>query len=198
VKTEHEWQQHEYSLFLRAQKGDREAMASIYQMYADRLYRQVIYPCVAHSTTAEDLLKETFVRVMQQIKNYCWNEKHGLFPWLSRIARNLALDYHRSTSRHGRLNCSYRQHIDLLCTTPSPDMLLEEKEENAILQQKVQTCLLAINPRYRQAIELRLFRELPREECAAILEISVATFDVLFFRALRAFRSAWTPNTDQQ
>ena len=42
--------------------------------------------------------------------------------------------------------------------------------------------------RYRTAIEMRLIQELSREECAKQLAITVGTFDVLLFRAVRAFR----------
>jgi RNA polymerase sigma-70 factor (ECF subfamily) len=45
-----------------------------------------------------------------------------------------------------------------------------------------------IADRYRIAIELRLVQELPREECAKQLAVTVGTFDVLLFRAVRAFR----------
>ena len=42
--------------------------------------------------------------------------------------------------------------------------------------------------RYRIAIELRLIQELPREDCAKRLGVTIGTFDVLLFRAVRAFR----------
>ena len=51
--------------------------------------------------------------------------------------------------------------------------------------------LAAISPRYRRAIELRFLEDRPREQCAALLEVKLGTFDVLLLRALRAFRQAW-------
>ena len=45
-----------------------------------------------------------------------------------------------------------------------------------------------LQERYRTAIELRLVQELPREECAKRLDVTIGTFDVLLFRAVRAFR----------
>jgi RNA polymerase sigma-70 factor (ECF subfamily) len=38
------------------------------------------------------------------------------------------------------------------------------------------------------AIELRLVQELSREECAKRMNVTIGTFDVLLFRAVRAFR----------
>jgi len=39
-----------------------------------------------------------------------------------------------------------------------------------------------------EPFSMRLIEELSREQCAANMEISVATFDVVFFRATKAFR----------
>jgi RNA polymerase sigma-70 factor (ECF subfamily) len=50
-----------------------------------------------------------------------------------------------------------------------------------------------IADRYRTAIDLRLVQELSREECAKRLNITVGTFDVLLFRAVRAFRKHFGP-----
>ena len=48
--------------------------------------------------------------------------------------------------------------------------------------------MAAIPERYRTAIQLRLIEELTREECAQRLGVAIGTFDVLLFRAVRAFR----------
>jgi DNA-directed RNA polymerase specialized sigma24 family protein len=63
------------------------------------------------------------------------------------------------------------------------------------LRAAVAAVLAAIHPRYRRALELRFFEERPREECAAVLEVKPATFDVLLLRALRAFRGKWQDST---
>jgi RNA polymerase sigma-70 factor (ECF subfamily) len=53
-----------------------------------------------------------------------------------------------------------------------------------------------LQERYRQAIELRLVQELSREECAKRLGVTIGTFDVLLFRAVRAFRKHFGEKTD--
>lgn len=186
-------QTHEQILVVRAQHQDREAIAEIYRRFADRLYRQVIYPCVPDPTQAEDLLKETFVTMIEQIHKYRWDPNRGLFPWLATIARNRAMDRYRQHSRHERLHGAYRQHLDVLAygTIPNPSQVLEEQEEFEQIQQRVQACLGQLNERYRHVLELRMFQELSREECAEKLGIQIGTLDVVYFRALKAFRKVW-------
>ena len=47
-----------------------------------------------------------------------------------------------------------------------------------------------INPRYADAIRLRILEERSREEAALSLGVSVATFDVVLHRAMAALRKA--------
>ena len=52
----------------------------------------------------------------------------------------------------------------------------------------VEDALAKINPRYAEAIRLRVLQERPREEVAAALGASPATFDVVLHRAMAALR----------
>lgn len=175
----------------QAQTKQSSGLVGLYQLHADRLYRQVIFPCLADESASEDILKETFIVVMKQIQSYEWDQTKGVFPWLARIARNRALDLHRKRTREHRGNGVYRQELDLLAPEKSPDQILEEHQEQQLLKQQIQSCLSSLNSRYRRALELRLFQELSREECAEQLDIQLSTFDVLFHRALRACRKIW-------
>lgn len=51
-------------------------------------------------------------------------------------------------------------------------------------------CLQNLNPRYRTALTLRFLQEKSRADCALLLGVKTATFDVLLLRAVRAFK-AW-------
>jgi RNA polymerase sigma-70 factor (ECF subfamily) len=68
------------------------------------------------------------------------------------------------------------------------DAQLIADEERRAHAARIAAALGEISERYRAAIELRLVEELPREDCAQRLGVTVGTFDVLLFRAVRAFR----------
>ena len=61
------------------------------------------------------------------------------------------------------------------------------------IAQMINDSLELINPRYATALRLRLLEDLSRQECAARLDVSVSTFDVLFHRACKAFREHYPP-----
>ena len=49
---------------------------------------------------AQDLLQETFIKVVNTIKGGRYNEEGKFLPWVSRIAHNMAIDYFRKEKRN--------------------------------------------------------------------------------------------------
>jgi RNA polymerase sigma-70 factor (ECF subfamily) len=68
------------------------------------------------------------------------------------------------------------------------DALLMAEQERRRSRERIGGAMDKLSERYRVAIRLRLIEELPREECAARLDVTIGTFDVLLYRAVRAFR----------
>lgn len=56
---------------------------------------------------------------------------------------------------------------------------------------RVTGALATLPPRYAETLRLRLLEGRPRLECAGLLAVSPATFDVLLHRATKAFAKAW-------
>jgi len=68
-----------------------------------------------------------------------------------------------------------------------------ELEEKARARAELDRALAEINPRYRRVVELRLIEDRSRDECAALLGVTVAHLDVLVHRALAALRTRMSP-----
>jgi RNA polymerase sigma-70 factor (ECF subfamily) len=181
----------EQRLLERARGGDRDALRDLLTPQADVLFSRVILPRTGDRAAAEDILKATMVTAIEKLDTFRW-EGRSIYFWLRQIAANKVIDHHRRTQRGRKLADRLEREGELVSVAPSalpgPEASLIAREERSRNQQRISTALEAINPRYRKAIELRLIAELPREECARQLEVTVGTFDVLFFRAARAFR----------
>ncbi len=180
----------EEALVSRAQAGDRAAMRDLLGLHADALYSRVILPRTGDPTVAEDILKATMVTAIEKINSFTWQGR-SMYHWLRRIAQNRVIDHHRRGQRS-------RKMARALSAEPSPDVLpgptqgaeeaLIAEEERRINLSRMGAAMEKINPRYREAIRLRLLQELSRDECAQQLEVTLGTFDVLLFRALKALR----------
>lgn len=174
----------------RIQNGQTAALGTLYEWYGDKLYRQVVLPRLPDPPLAEDALRDTFKTALEKIGTYQVIDR-SIFFWLRRIAANKAIDIHRRTKRdHALVEAAKHQAAEVLHSSPAaPDRGLDIADT----RQMVDTSLSRINPRYATALRMRLIEDQPREVCAAALDISVATFDVLFHRACKAFRKGYPP-----
>jgi RNA polymerase sigma factor (sigma-70 family) len=178
----------ERRLVAEAQAGNLDAMRPIFDAYASPLYATVILPRVGDAASAEDVLRETFIQAIEKLAQFRWTGT-SIYAWLRQIAIHKAYDLHRKTKRTAALIDSLRNEVPTASGRDDlADAMLIAAEEMTLNRRRIDLALDELHPRYRQAIELRLIDELPREECARRLEVSTATFDVVLFRAVRAFR----------
>lgn len=175
----------------RAQAGDRKMLEDLLTRHGEALFSRVILPRVGDRAVAEDILKMTMISAIEHLHSFRWQDR-SIYHWLRQVAVNKVIDHHRATRRGRDLAAAFAREADLrLAGPPGPEAALIAGEEQQRNRERIAEVLARINPRYRMAIELRLIEELPRETCAERLGVTVSTFDVLLFRAIRAFRGAF-------
>jgi RNA polymerase sigma-70 factor (ECF subfamily) len=185
----------ERRLVERAQSGDSNALRPLFEKYAGPLYAGVILPRLGDAATAEDVLRDTLATALEKIGTYKW-QGHGVYGWLRQIAVNKVIDVHRRTRRANRLLNEYAEEAPRESDpAAAADALLIAAQERQLSAARISAAMAALSPRYREAIQLRLVDEQAREECARRLNVTVGTFDVLLFRAVRSFRKHFE-NTD--
>ncbi|MEU5047128.1 sigma-70 family RNA polymerase sigma factor [Streptomyces griseorubiginosus] len=74
----------------RAQAGDSDAFAALYDQHADGIYRY-LYLRVGRKETAEDLTAQTFLRALRTIHEFT-GQQRDFSAWLMTIARRLVAD----------------------------------------------------------------------------------------------------------
>lgn len=182
----------ERELCARAQSGDRTALGQILRRYGPILYRSVLLPRLGREALAQDALAETYARVVERFHQFQW-QNAGVYPWLRVVALRIALDILRARRRELLYDpVDLEREIDASEDDPaaSGEAELCEKRDLADARARVEAALGAINPRYAQAIRQRVLEERSRDEVAASLGVSVATFDVVLHRALTALKKA--------
>lgn len=172
----------------RLKRGDREAAATLYRWFGDRLYRQAILPRLPVVELAEDVLKDTFRLALERIEQFD-HQNNSIFFWLRRIAINRAIDVYRARARAHRVEELADPSTHMSEPPPEPD----RGTDVADTRSQVELSLSRMNTRYAEALRLRLLLDLEREECARRMEVSVGNFDVIFHRACKAFRQVYPP-----
>ena len=154
------------------------ALSILYRRYSQRIYtycRKII----GDSTTAEDLLQETFVKVLESGRQQRAIEN---FPaYLMTIARNLCLS-HRARSKRQFVevedfHLSYR------------DVPYEQRE----LLQLIQASLELLPEDYREAFVLREYNGLSYNEIAEVIGESLDVVKVRIFLAKKKLRDILAP-----
>jgi RNA polymerase sigma factor (sigma-70 family) len=181
----------ERQLVVRAQAGDREALGQLLYRHGPALYRSVLLPRLGSEAAAKDALAETYAKVVERIDRFTW-QNVGFYPWLRTVALRIALDHLRAKKRmvFWEPEDVERSLDESENAAEGSEQALDERRDREAARSKVEEALERIHPRYARAVRLRVLEERPREEVAALLEVTPATFDVLLHRAIAALKKA--------
>lgn len=161
-------------LISRAQAGDREAFAALFEQYKNLVYKTA-YLILGDVHEAEDALQEIFLLVHKSLATF--DARKGAFTtWLHRITFNFCLNYRRRRRNHSSLeDDSSTLAIDFPSTRLAEEDYLWRATRS--LSDKQQAVLI-----------LRYYWELPYAEIASILEIPLGTVKSRLDLALKTLR----------
>lgn len=173
-------------LLRRARQRDADALGRLVELYSPRVFG-LVYRLTGSRDAAEDLLQETFLRVVRVIGEY---EHVGKFEaWLFRIAANLARDRARKRQRRGEGGV----HDDANGATsarPAPAVADEPAEalERREAGERLAAGLQRLPDADREIILLRHYSELSFREIADLLHVPLGTALARAHRALQRLR----------
>jgi RNA polymerase sigma factor (sigma-70 family) len=177
----------EHALCERARDGDRAALGQLLRAHGPRLFRAVLLPRLGSRAAAEEALSVTYLKVVERFDQFSW-QAVGIYPWLRVVALRVALDQLRSRKRETVFQPEDLERELEQGEREARDAVASEAHDLALARQRVVALVGRLHPRYAKALTLRVLEERPREECAAALEVSTATFDVVLHRAVAALK----------
>lgn len=174
----------------RAKAGEKKALGELLRLYGPLLFRSVLLPRLGSEAAAHDALAETYEKVVAKLDAFEW-QNVGFFPWLRVVALRVALDHLRARKRLVVWEADdVQREVDASATTTPLDERVSDVRDRDAVKKKLHAALAALNPRYAEAIRLRVLEEVPREEVATRMGVTPATFDVLLHRATAALKKA--------
>lgn len=151
------------------QSGSSPAFDALYERYRRPLYGYVNRQMQGHTSHADDVFQQTWMRAIDNLATYRDQEKFS--AWLMRIAHNLIIDYYRSLKRRAEdeLDDSYGDTTaDSSGETPGSAM---DEQERA---RKLAEALNSLTPELREVFLLRR-ENIPFQQIAKIQNCSVNT-----------------------
>jgi len=171
----------------RAQSGDRAALGALLRAHGPRLYRAVLLPRLGSRAAAEEALSVTYLKVVERFDQFSW-QSVGLYPWLRVVALRVALDQLRSRKKEALFQPEDLEREIDAGQREARDAASSEAHDLQLARKRVVDVVGRLHPRYARALTLRVLEERSREECAAALEVTTATFDVVLHRAVAALK----------
>ncbi len=170
----------EQQLIARAQQGDSEAMATLYQTHVQAIYRYV-YHRVSNPQLAEDLTGDVFARVVKDLPKYKDRGKPFL-AWVYRIAHARVVDHYRKVNRRPDLSDVESEPVSI---TPDMDESLIREQAS----QALRTAITDLTDEQQQVIILRFIEGYRIDAVAQVMGKKPNAIKALQHRALRALAS---------
>ncbi|HTR53939.1 MAG TPA: sigma-70 family RNA polymerase sigma factor [Kofleriaceae bacterium] len=176
-----------------AQRGDRDAIARLYDAHVDGLYAFVFFRVGRDQALAEDVVQETFAIALSRRADYD-PARGSLGSWLAVLSRNVIRDHLRAHHRGDqlaatweRIDATLAQTFAAMAERPLPGEVLERAETRDL----VHMAIANLPEPYRTALTRKYVDGESLDTLAGELGISAAAAKSLLARARRAFRDTF-------
>lgn len=156
------------ALVVAARRGDRDAFGRLFEQYAPMVHGILLARVPADDVG--DLVQDVFVVALQKIASL--RNQNAFGAWLGMIARNRAMDYHRSTRK----------------TTELPADLGRSDPDRAGAEQAL-AAIRSLPEAYRETLVLRLVEGMTGPEIAARVGLTPESVRVNLHRGMKLLRA---------
>lgn len=170
-------------------RGHEPALAKLYAIFSKRVFNTAL-GYLQNTAEAEEVTQDVFVKIYQSAARF--EGKSAVATWIYRIAINQSIDRiaHRNRQkRFGVVVRFFRGHSpELQIDLPHfdhPGVVLEQKENARILFKAIES----LPEQQKAAFILSFVEELPRQEAADVMQVSLKAVESLLQRAKANLRS---------
>ena len=152
--------------------GDHEAFKELVERHKNRIFTS-IYLIVKDRTLAEDLMQETFIKVIDTIRKGRYNEEGKFLPWILRVAHNLAIDTFRKNRRYPVVVMEDGNNVfDTLEFAEEPVENKKIREDNV---EKLKDLIDELPENQRKVLIMRSYLDMSFKEIAESTGVSINT-----------------------
>lgn len=175
------------ALMARIGAGDHAAFRALVERHQDAVVGTVA-KMLGNPADAEDIAQQVFLRLWKHAKQYRPEAKFTTY--LFTIARNLVFNETRRRSRRKEVSADEREESSHLQVAADESAQPDAELLRAELQQAVDKAINALPEVQRMAVVLRRYEQMPYEEIADVLKLSLPAVKSLLFRARTTLRDA--------
>lgn len=153
--------------------GNNEALEVLFLRHKDKVY-SYIYITVRNKALAEDIFQDTFIKVLNSLREGRYNEHGKFLGWVLRIAHNLIIDHFRREKQ-----MSFVSDDILLGGSSHNKNHFDKNIEDAMVKEQIYSdakrMIEFLPAEQREVVLLRIFGDLSFKEIADMTEVSLNT-----------------------
>ena len=164
-------------------QGNKEALATIFLLFHDDLYRYGL-KLAGNDNLVEDSLQDLFLQLWKNRQNL--RQIDNLKPYLFKSFRNHIIDNVELQNPVIRIEIDFEHPFEV---TYSPEDFMIQQQVSEENQLKIVEALNNLSSRQREAIYLRYFEELDFDMIAIVMDMNVQSVRNTLHRGLQALRN---------
>ncbi len=176
-------------LVQRIQSGEAAAENELFHCYKDPILWKICRHVKTDSENIKDLIGEIYLAILEGLRKQSFQPEkwETLEAYIWGVANNKIRDWFKKEKRENKIFAGDPPSEEIAAA--SEEYLLENEELGKLLR----TCLQALEPKYKEALELRYFKELSVSEISAQLGMPPRRVSERIHYALKLLRKAYPP-----
>ena len=162
----------DHQLILSYLDGNESAFAELLNRHKNRVYT-AIYLLVRNEELANDLFQDTFIKIIDRLRQGRYTEDGKFVAWALRIAHNLCIDHIRR--KQNKLTVLV-EHDDKVFLSPIDE---SDNVEEAIMRShthlQLRSYIDRLPPEQREVLVLRHYANLSFREIADLTRVNLST-----------------------
>ena len=160
-------------LLNRYLSGDRGAISQLIERHTPRV-RDYIRMMVKDRDVADDIMQETFIKVVRVIDEGRYADNGKFLSWVLRIAHNQVIDHFRATKNSKAVNESDAGY-NMLGTLRFAENSVEDRMISQQIEEDVRRMIDLLPDEQREVVMMRYYSGMSFQEIADQTDVSINT-----------------------
>lgn len=152
--------------------GKEAGLQTLIDRYKTKIYTS-IYLLVKDNDLAEDIFQDTFIKVINTLRNGRYNEEGKFLPWVIRIAHNLVIDHYRK-ERRAPITVN-NEGFDIFDVLHLADENIESRMIRDETHRNLRRMIQLLPDEQKEVLIMRHYGEMSFKEIADVTEVSINT-----------------------
>ncbi len=153
--------------------GKQSSLEILINRYKNRVYTY-IFLIVKKQEVADDIFQDTFIKVINSLKNNKYTDNGKFISWVTRIAHNLVIDYFRKEKKLN-IKSNMNGEIDLFNSQKFSEKTIEDNLIDNQISQDIKAIIEELPYEQREIILMRHYMNLSFKEIAEETGVSINT-----------------------